>query len=806
MTGGAVRRVFAEQHAAVDVTHANINFLIAGHDQVVITMNGATAGRMDLDGAATASAAGCLFQDQIVTADAAEGSFIDSVLFGDILHGSTGSLEIRGGSFQGAVLSTNAGPLTVANGDLPNMFQLSAAGDSRVQITDSFLTFGADEESGAQASGNSELTITGGSLFGRIAVSEQGVARLSQGNLGWLANDGAQSALLSVHNSNVLGVPFEVTGVLTPVLHAAGGLTEVADSLLSGHVVADGDSRSVLQNVSIAGVPLVGGMTPPPALSTASQAVFTMNAGDIGGDVVVMGSSRVELAGVDVAGGVFPKEQGHVTLDHVNVSGPVAASGQSGGAFNAVQVQGSLSLSEQAALVLTDVQVLGSVTSTGGSIEIRGTSEVDGAFAMSGGGEALVRGGRINGLSASDASSFIMSEGEVAGTVEAFDSARVRLAGGTVLGNVETRNTAQVELDGVSLAGDATTMQHGTLTMVSGQIAGKLFAKGQGQIVVAGGIVSEKVEASENASLTVRGGRLVSYLNASDDSHITVTGGVISSFTTAFDNSTIIVGGDAEFKGDLMAFHNSTIILDGGVVDGDVRGLRESTVNMTGGKVGSEVSFRDNSVFNYRGGEIGEASPLSITPHLVAYDNATINIVGSDLSSTLIDSVYQRGVFSVYQLGGLLSSGDSLNDRYLFLENGSSARFNLLAVPETPTVPGDCDGDGLLTIDDANCTADDKLDEFLASLGTLRGDADGDKQVQFPDFVILANNFDKMGTYTQGDFDKDGTVQFADFVLLANNFGKSVAATAAVPEPASGLLAVLAVCGLCHARQRHRRR
>jgi hypothetical protein len=179
---------------------------------------------------------------------------------------------------------------------------------------------------------------------------------------------------------------------------------------------------------------------------------------------------------------------------------------------------------------------------------------------------------------------------------------------------------------------------------------------------------------------------------------------------------------------------------------------------------------------------------------------------GEDLGNWggVAGELFSAGFGAVYDSGGRRLDG-LMDELYVFNRALSAQEIKTLATISA-TVPGDCDGDGLLTINDANCTADDKLDEFLASLGTLRGDADGDKQVQFPDFVILANNFDKMGTYTQGDFDKDGTVQFADFVLLANNFGKSVAATAAVPEPASGLLAVLAVCGLCHARQRRRRR
>ena len=68
----------------------------------------------------------------------------------------------------------------------------------------------------------------------------------------------------------------------------------------------------------------------------------------------------------------------------------------------------------------------------------------------------------------------------------------------------------------------------------------------------------------------------------------------------------------------------------------------------------------------------------------------------------------------------------------------------------------------------------------------LPGDANGDGQVDFPDFVILANSFGKEGpfTFADGDFDEDGRVDFSDFVILANNFGRQRDSTPAATTPA----------------------
>ncbi len=81
--------------------------------------------------------------------------------------------------------------------------------------------------------------------------------------------------------------------------------------------------------------------------------------------------------------------------------------------------------------------------------------------------------------------------------------------------------------------------------------------------------------------------------------------------------------------------------------------------------------------------------------------------------------------------------------------------------------------DGVVDIQRRQLHAGRQLDAFLAGLtpNSLRGDADGDGEVQFSDFVILSGNFTNAGQYTDGDFDKDGEVQFSDFVILSGAFG-----------------------------------
>ena len=73
----------------------------------------------------------------------------------------------------------------------------------------------------------------------------------------------------------------------------------------------------------------------------------------------------------------------------------------------------------------------------------------------------------------------------------------------------------------------------------------------------------------------------------------------------------------------------------------------------------------------------------------------------------------------------------------------------------------------------------------------MLGDTNGDGQVQFDDFIAVADNFGLEADWTGGDFTNNGIVDFLDFVALANNFGRvagAAAALSAVPEPSGAML------------------
>jgi len=93
-------------------------------------------------------------------------------------------------------------------------------------------------------------------------------------------------------------------------------------------------------------------------------------------------------------------------------------------------------------------------------------------------------------------------------------------------------------------------------------------------------------------------------------------------------------------------------------------------------------------------------------------------------------------------------------------------------------------------------------EEIAAS--RLVGDADGNGEVDFSDFLTLSGNFNTEGVgYDGGDFDCDGTVAFNDFLLISGNFGATSEAAASVPEPAGFAMlgAALSLIGLLRRRR-----
>ncbi len=174
-----------------------------------------------------------------------------------------------------------------------------------------------------------------------------------------------------------------------------------------------------------------------------------------------------------------------------------------------------------------------------------------------------------------------------------------------------------------------------------------------------------------------------------------------------------------------------------------------------------------------------------------------------ELSATNFSS--ETGGSDVIDLGPIVGPGVSFEE----LENSLTTRTYVGALgsggPRTLRLVdrGDLSDDGVVNVEDVDVACDSgiTIDAILPKAKLLGADATGDGDVDFADFVILANNFDNQNTtFSSGDFDCNNETQFADFVILANLFGQSSTAAVAVPEPSSfAFLAMGALLiGLAH--------
>jgi hypothetical protein len=213
---------------------------------------------------------------------------------------------------------------------------------------------------------------------------------------------------------------------------------------------------------------------------------------------------------------------------------------------------------------------------------------------------------------------------------------------------------------------------------------------------------------------------------------------------------------------------------------------------------------------------------FEVNSELLKSDRILVENRTPDITSTRID--FSGATIAIEEVGEMipgdrfkLAEADEITggDQVTFVFDDPSqwdtSQFASRAVIEYAgggASPLDCNGDGVVDGQDVDCWSAlgdaSAMDQTLAAIGSLRGDADFDGGVGFPDFVILSNNWEQdPAVFSEGDFDASGAVGFADFVELSNNWEQS-GAKAAVPEPSAW--ALLAAGGLLLGRGASRRR
>ncbi len=193
--------------------------------------------------------------------------------------------------------------------------------------------------------------------------------------------------------------------------------------------------------------------------------------------------------------------------------------------------------------------------------------------------------------------------------------------------------------------------------------------------------------------------------------------------------------------------------------------------------VGPATIFTDD-----QGGAFDAAWEPWDTRLLIASTEALVTGPGFPVRNETNDSANPTGL----TLSGTAGEGGLSVSGLAYTAPAPSLTFVQVVVPVGNTV----EVDGSFIAETSPGTLEQAtIDQTLAGVALLAGDANADGSVTLVDLNTLGIGFGSPGTWLQGDFNFDGNVTLVDLNALGMNFGQSLAPGApAVPEPASAAL------------------
>ena len=279
---------------------------------------------------------------------------------------------------------------------------------------------------------------------------------------------------------------------------------------------------------------------------------------------------------------------------------------------------------------------------------------------------------------------------------------------------------------------------------------------------ITGGVFANDFDCQPDCLVTISGGSFGTDFNTrfnrnDGDANVTISGGTFAGFFINQGSNTEISGGDFDtFRNDdsgSVNFTGTEFTLDGvPITDLGTTEINDRNVTLAG-------VLADGSAFSF---ELDTTVPAD----LGAGSGDFFSSAGS-VSVTLVASLGdfdENGVVDCDDLDGYIGN------------------LETAVVAGTPEAALDFNGDGMLTLADANSTITDLVVTSNGITGTFPGDLDCNGTVDvLGDAFALVNNLGAVVTsYADGDVNFSGNVDvLADAFTLINNLGSTNEAPAA---------------------------
>ena len=417
-------------------------------------------------------------------------------------------------------------------------------------------------------------------------------------------------------------------------------------------------------------------------------------------------------------------------------------------------------------------------------------------FNASWGSTVMLSGGTIGDNFEAVGADITILSGTIGSHFRAYTGSTVNLSGGTIGNSLGVYQGSSLYVSGDPTIGSFSAYENSQVVFSEGTVAGNFFAREGSTVSISGGSIHKITSWSDH--FTISGGSINSSLSASNGT-VTISGSAVVNSISNSSNSVInIAGGTVSGISEIRS--NCQIHVSGGLVEGDLKVGFQGFLDISGGTISDTVEMKSNSHANISGGIFENefnALPYSdtnifgsefwlggidITPSLIT--NSPITITDRDVT---LSGIFPDGSAFSFDLNSTNTLGFDYFD--------PSANLTItLIVPGDFNASTDVEGTDFLRWQRglANPYDPTDLENWEANFGHY-SDFDNDGDTDGLDFLTWQRGFGE--TYNTGNY-----------LDWENDFGNTtpaIAAAAAIPEPATSTLLLLASLPLL--TRRHRR-